>query len=256
MTHSESMMNGQTISSLATASSSSPVAEHLPLLEVTTRDAGHQVAQGIDRLRAAVVSSRRRHPRLAEYAHAATRELYRTYTALMIEASRIGRFGAEELGSLTTLQRSRLVTRVHHSIGNFVLIEKLCQTLQPHAAADDAVAEVEDVLRGFSDREVHLFGMLVPMATYADDLCTEVRSIVTLPSLMVHAIESRCLVARRAINPVYRHLARTTRLLQEFADELKRFTADPGASVERLRTASPSSLDVDVPPSQENQRGP
>ena len=208
------------------------------MLDKTVNHAATVVSHGVARLRIAVASCSGRQPTVPRVVQAATRELYRTYVALMVEASRIGRFGPDELGSLTALQRSRLVTRVHQTVGNFPLIESLIEPLHARAVSDDAVDAVEEVLRSWADREVHLFGILVPLAAEADALCSEVRAIVTLPSQMAKAIDSRCQLARRAVAPAYRQLARITRLLQEFAEELKQLTGVATQSLDAARLAA------------------
>ena len=119
--------------------------------------------------------------------------------------------------------------RVHRSGGDFALIGRICQALLPHEE-DPRVSEVKEVLLSWTNREAHLFSVLVPLANYADELRREVTQLrcgsadgsgdATTPA----SLAARLKEAERDMAPARRHLGQATLLLHQLAEELKPLT--------------------------------
>lgn len=125
--------------------------------------------------------------------------------------------------------------RVHRTGGDFALIGRICQALHPHIEEDPRVAEAEEVLLSWTDREAHLFCMLVPLANYADELRKELLLLSRSPVTLAAGLATGLKRAERAMAPVLRELAQTTQVLHQLAEELKPLTTST------LPAHSPSS---------------
>lgn len=201
-------------------------ASYTPMLDAMTGEAADEVARGVARLRRAVVARVERPAQLPLYIYVTVRQLYRTYLTLAWEVSHLGELDLDHPSVLDRLSRNQLVQRVHRTSGDFALIARVCAALHPYAGSDARVADVEAVLRSWGDREAHLFRVLVPLANYAEKLKTEVTELLGVmgPGPLGPA-RGRIQEAQRALQPVAAHLSRATKLLHEFAEELKPLSA-------------------------------
>ena len=203
------------------------------MLEAMSREAGAQVTEGIRRLRRVLNGRVERPTQLPLYVYVAVRQLYRTYLTLTWEVSHLGSLDVTTTAALDRLSRNHLVQRIHRTGGDFALITRVCKALRPHVELDARIAEAEEVLLSWTDREAHLFCMLVPLANYTDEVRKEVGQLLNARARVpTGAADSRVKEAQRAMAPVLRHLGRTTQLLHEFGEELKPLTNEtPGAPV-------------------------
>jgi hypothetical protein len=193
------------------------------MLEAMSREAGLEVEGNVRRLRRVVgggASRGARHGALPQqlplYLYVAVRQLYRTYLTVTWEVSQLAELDGTAPGALERLSRTHLVHRIHRGGGDFALIGRVCLALAPHAESSAEVADAERVLRSWTDREAHLFRMLVPLANYLEALSQELAQL-THPE----AIVARVKEAQRELAPARRQLATTSRLLHALAEELK-----------------------------------
>ncbi len=194
------------------------------MLEATSREAGSEVGDGVRRLRRIVKGHIERPAQLPLYIYVAVRQLYRTYLTLSWEVGHLGSLDASLSIALSRLGRAQLVQRVHRTGGDFALIGRICQALHPHIDEDPRVAEAEEVLLSWTDREAHLFCMLVPLANYADELRKELTQLSRAQVTVAAGLAARLKQAERAMTPVLRELAQTTQVLHQLAEELKPLT--------------------------------
>lgn len=193
------------------------------MLEAMSRAAGLEVEGDVRRLRRVVgvdVSGGARHgappSQLPLYLYVAVRQLYRTYLTVTWEVSQLSELDGTAPGALERLSRTHLVHRIHRGGGDFALIGRVCQALAPHAESSAEIADAERVLHAWTNREAHLFRMLVPLANYLEALSQELAQL-THPE----AIAIRVKEAQRELAPARRQLATTSQLLRALAEELK-----------------------------------
>jgi hypothetical protein len=195
-----------------------------PILQMMSLDASRQVAEGVVQLNEVIHGSVRRRIRLSTYLRSAVEQLYRTYFTLACEVRRVCTLDSGELaGAIAGLRRRELVARVHRTKGDFSVIERLCHALQPHGDNDPGLASAAAILGRWTDREVHLFGLLVPLATYTEELARELEALV-LSSRDLDRVDARLAAARSAMNPVLRHLCNAAGVLNHFHEDLKRIS--------------------------------
>ncbi|MBS1153819.1 MAG: hypothetical protein H6Q89_5517 [Myxococcaceae bacterium] len=186
-----------------------------PILLLMSVDAYRDVTEGIRELSAGLRLATRRRRWLTLCLRVAVEQLHRTYLTLVWEATRVCTLtpaGLEE--AIETLRRRSLVPRVHQRRGDFARIERAFQLLQAQKSDRAAVAP-----RGWANREVHLFGLLVPLAGYTEELARELQGLLASPS-DPQVIEARLGQARRQIEPVLRYFCLTTQALKHFLNEL------------------------------------
>jgi hypothetical protein len=193
-----------------TGASAVPLA---PILVKTSTYAYGEVTLGIREFDTAVRNATGRRDRLNLYLRVALEHLYRTYLTLLWEVERVCCLDADQLQQvIPVLMRRSLVTRVHQGAGDFAVIHRAYHLLANHAKVD--------IPERLTNREVHLFALLVPLAAYTDELAKDLETLL-LSGASASAVEARLVHARREIEPVLRHLGLATRALKHFIDELK-----------------------------------
>lgn len=221
------------------------------MLEATSREAELRVAAGVRRLRRIIKGRIDRPAQLPLYLYVAIRQLYSTYLALTHEVTQLGTFDSSISTALARLARAQMVQRVHRSGGDFALIGRICQALHPHEE-DPRVSEVKEVLLSWTNREAHLFSVLVPLANYADELRREVTQLrsggadgsgdPTTPA----SLAARLKEAGRDMAPARRHLGQATLLLHQLAEELKPLTTASPSPSPQTSSLRPSSQETTV----------
>ena len=180
-----------------------------PILLIMSIDAHRDVTEGIRKLNDAFRVATKRKRWLAVGVRVAVEQLHRTYLALLWEAQRICTLTAGKL-DVESLQRRNLVTRVHKGRGDFEVLDRASDLLQAHGEA---------IPPRWTSREVHLFGLLVPLAGYTEELARELQSLL-LSSKDSQTLEARLDHARREMEPVLRLFCLTAQALKRFMEEL------------------------------------
>lgn len=191
-------------------STASPV-PLVPILLTMSIDAHRDVTDGIREFSGAFAQATKGRLRLSMCLRVAVEQLHRTYQALVGEAQRICTLSPGKLtGAIEALQRRNLVPRVHKGSGDFGVLDRACNLLQAHGAT---------IPRRWTSREVHLFGLLVPLAAYTEELARELQSLVQ-SAKDPQRLEARLNHARREMEPVLRHFCLTAQALKSFMEQL------------------------------------
>lgn len=203
---------GRTIDSTASAV---PLA---PILLMLSIDAHRDVTDGIRELND-VFHAQPDLPMRRQTLRSAVEELHRTYLTLVWEAQRVCTLTQEKLSrEIEALQRRNLVPRVHRGRGDFSVVDRACNLLQAHGEQDHDLAAAAAVPLRWTNREVHLFGLLVPLAAYAEELARELQSLALSPE--PQTVQARLEHARREMEPVLKLFCLTAQALKGFMEEL------------------------------------
>ena len=195
-----------------------------PMLERMCHQAGAEVDRSLRALEQIIALTHRNRPKLSLYVLTSVEQLYRTYLALAWEVSRLST-GSDATG-LERLTRSQVVQRVHQKAGDFQLIGKLCETLRAYRE-DAPVTAIAQVLEGWTDREVHLFGMLVPLAHYAEEVRRDLTQLAALAPAQAASVAARRRDVEKTLAAPFRQLGFTAHQLYQFSQKLSAFTAAP-----------------------------
>ena len=201
------------------------------MLEAMAQQASIDVIEGVGRLRRVLLDRSAGRGQLPLYAYVAVRQLYRTYLALAWEVNNIAELEVVGPTALERLSRSHLVLRIHRTAGDFTLIERVCRALHPHAEVNPLVAEAQEVLGSWAQRDQHLFRVLVPLANFTEELRLELGRLLDSGGPDARRKLEACLgEAQKAMAPVLRQVSLTAQVLHRLAEELKPLTTDPSGS--------------------------
>jgi|GEM_PF-2864878 len=198
-------------------SSASPV-PLAPMLLTMSISAHRDVVEGIAELKDGIGRVPRRKLLMSLCLKAAAEQLLRTYVTLVWEAQRVVGLSVAKVGpAIEALQRRNVVTRVHKTRGDFQRVERACDLAFTQGVQNHQLARVAEVPRHrWTNREVHLFALLVPLAAYMEELGRELQGLTADPT----RVEARLAHARREMEPVLQRFADTTQALQQFMDDL------------------------------------
>jgi hypothetical protein len=203
-----------------TIDSSASAVPLAPMLLMTSIDAHRDVTEGIREFNDAFRLATGRKVWLSMALRVAVQQLHRTYLTLVWEAQRVCTLTPAKLGgAIEALQRRNLVPRVHKGRGDFGVVDRACNLLQAHGESDDQLAAVAAIPRRWTNRELHFFGMLVPLAGYTEELARELQSLQS-SSNDAQTVAARLEAARREMEPVLRLFCLTAQALKRFMDEL------------------------------------
>ena len=182
------------------------------LLKMSTQAYG-EVTEGIRELDLALQAATRRRLRWKLYLQVAVHHLRRTYLTLHAEALKVCQIDPDQLlPAIQTLRRRSLVARVHQGSGDFAVIHRAYRLLGSQGPFS--------IVERLTNREVHLFALLVPLAAYTDELARDLEHLVL--GLAPRAqLEARLYHARRDLEPVLTHLDRSAKALQTIFEALK-----------------------------------
>ncbi len=196
-----------------TIDSTASAVPFVPILLTMSIDAHRDVTEGIREFTHAFETTTRRKRWLSLCLRVAIQQVHRTYLTLIWEAQRVCTLKPSEVTvAIEALHRRNLIARVHKARGDFALVDRACNLLQTEGsvAADP---------QRWTNREVHLFALLVPLASYTEELARELEGLVA-SAKGSHSLESRLEHARREMEPVLRHFILTAQALQRFMEVL------------------------------------
>jgi hypothetical protein len=147
----------------------------------------------------------------------AVEELHRSYVTLAGEVTLLGGAGSSVPLGLERISRSQLVQRIHRTGGDFRLIARWCRELE--STADPGLEEAQLVLRRWANRDVHLFRILVPLASFAEELREDVAHAMGASGPSGALLDACLRNAHRAMVPVFRELSMTAGALRQFSRE-------------------------------------
>ena len=182
---------------------------------------------------------------LLRHIHEAIGPLERNYAALAEEVALVG---SPTLGS-GRLSRRRLLERIHRrSATDFSLIARLHEALASECRSGLAVEATEAVLRGWADRDLHLFRIAVPLVYFADELRSDLSEAEAGPERATGLADACLQNAQRALNPAFRELSTAATALRHAARDLEPRSrpsapsiSAPGASRPMSGAASPKA---------------
>jgi hypothetical protein len=215
------------------------------MLEAMSQQASMDVIEGVGRLRRVLLDRSAGRGQLPLYAYVAVRQLYRTYLALAWEVNNIADLEVVGPAALERLARSQLVLRIHRTAGDFALIERVCRALRPHAEVNPLIAEAEEVLESWAQRDHHLFRVLVPLANFTEELRLELGRLLDGGPDAREELDACLGEAQKAMAPVLRQVSLTAQVLHRLAEELKPLSTDPSGSTSSSANTKEGAMNHD-----------